>query len=326
MDNMKNWIIKNISNFFGILGIVLTIYFSVFYVPAWIKESQNEKINNSKQELIQSIKELVFSDSTITITEIQSLVIAKEIEKKVRVPYSFYELLTICEDSYMEDKFLPLQKRRELIQELEVLKSKLTVKEDRVEKLTSKENSIANNLITIIVSLLGLILSFAGLFSTYYKNKKSQQQEEEISNELEDANVDSNNRQFAQNVEMNYLEIIKGIAKNKVFEPNNKDTDYDLLISQDDDNIYFEFKILTKSNVGLGAFKRFADFIKNKGGKGVFIYNTNLTTMVKNEIEKTQKEGIKIKVIKVTSETELKEKVEEILHTTGVWQNGGISA
>ncbi len=315
---MKNWIIKNLSNVFGVVGIILTVYFSVFYVPSWIKASQNEKIYNSLDEVVQSIKELVFSDSTIQVSEIQTVIVSKEVEKQVVLPYSIYQILTICQNSFMEDKFLPLQNRRGLMKELETLKANLPVKEDRVDKL-QKSSLPWLTILGYLASIIGVIVSIIGVISTFYNYKRKQQQEEEISNELNDANVDTNNRQYARNLERTFVDVIRGASEFEVSEPKNFDTGYDLLVKHFNGDIFIELKLLTKSNVGLGSFKRFVDFVKNSGQRGIFIYNTELTALVKKEVENLKDEGAKVKLIKVRNEDELKKQIAEALHNGNFW-------
>lgn len=81
MKKFWSWILKNLSNIFGIIGVCLTFYFGVFYVPNWIEESQNEKLINAQQNLIQSVKELIYSDSISTLNEVNILIEAKTLFK-----------------------------------------------------------------------------------------------------------------------------------------------------------------------------------------------------------------------------------------------------
>lgn len=316
---MKDWIIKNLSHFFGVFGIILTIYFSVFYVPSWIKESQNERINNSLQEVIQSIKELVFSDATVQVSEIQTVIISKEVEKQVALPFSMYQVLTICQNSFIEDKFLPLPNRRELIQELEILKANLPMQEDRVEKL-QKSGLPWLVILSYFASFIGVIASIIGVISVFYNYKRKQQQEEEIANELSEANVDPNNRQYARNLEKHYIQIIRDVSEFDVSESKNVDSDYDLLVKHSKGDIFIELKLLTKSNVGIGSFKRFVDFLKNSGQRGIFIYNTELTALVKKEAEKLKSEAGNIKFIKISDESEFKKRIHAALHDDNFWK------
>ena len=103
----------------------------------------------------------------------------------------------------------------------------------------------------------------------------------------------------------------------------NYDQCYDALIIGNDKKVFIEFKLLTKSKVGLSSIRRFSEYIKGKDGIGIFIYNTDLTGMVQKEVEELSRANKSIYVLKITNKQELISKLKEILHTTGVWQNGG---
>ncbi len=79
MKEVCKWVIKNLSNIFGIVGIFLTLYFGVFYVPSWLREVQQGKIQSAKDNLNQSVKELIYSDLTCNYSEIETLIKAKKL-------------------------------------------------------------------------------------------------------------------------------------------------------------------------------------------------------------------------------------------------------
>lgn len=91
------WLVRNLGNVFRILGFFLTIYFGIYYVPSYLRESQNERLKNAQNEIQQSVKELIFSDSTFNIIELTSLVDAKEISIKEKFPLSLSDILTKAE-------------------------------------------------------------------------------------------------------------------------------------------------------------------------------------------------------------------------------------
>lgn len=74
MGTFWNWIIRNISHVFSFLGLCLTLYFGVFYVPGWLEDVQKEKFRGAQENLEQSVKELIFSDSLATFAELNSLI------------------------------------------------------------------------------------------------------------------------------------------------------------------------------------------------------------------------------------------------------------
>lgn len=320
MKTFFNWLLKNLSNAFGLIGILLTIYFGSIYAPTWIKETQNEKINASKRQTIQSIKELVFSDSIVSINEIQTIVVAKELDERVTIPYSFYEILTLCQLSFMEDKFLPLAKRQELIKELELLKNKLPEQGDtKIQKAKSENNGVL--LIEILSVFISLLAALAGIISFYKKDKSDKEKQEEINNEIDLSVVDISFTKFVLQKEKEYLETFLQLKEKFTdIELRIPDIDegYDLYLKRNNKSYYIEFRFLTKSRVGLGYFRQFLNIVKERPGEAWFIYNTDLTPMVvreANNFNDNNKQTV-VRLLKVTNKEELSDKVKELLMIT----------
>src|SRR5690606_16399407 len=102
METFWKWIIKNLSNIFGLIGILLTLYFGVLYVPSWLREAQQEKFISAQRNLQQSVKELIYSDSICTYSEIDVLIKAKELKLNQTYPLSPEEILTETQESFMQ--------------------------------------------------------------------------------------------------------------------------------------------------------------------------------------------------------------------------------
>jgi len=319
MKTFLNWLIKNLSNIFGLIGILLTIYFGSIYAPSWFREYQNEKVNSSQRQTIQSIKELVFSDSTVSINEIQTIVVAKELDERVTIPYNFYEILTLCQLSFMEDKFLPLAKRQDLLKKLEILKNQLPEKGFSViQKSKSESKSI---LWAEIFSIsLSLLAAFAGIISFYKKFKSDKEKQEEINNELENVSTDKEARHYAYEFEEKLSEALRKRSDIELTD-RNYDRGIDFQFTHGDKMFYIQAKFLTRSKIGLNTIHTLTNYLREKQGEAWLIYNTDLTTLVKKEIEKFNQtnEFIKIKAIRISNEKEFEKKLSELLG------NGNIS-
>lgn len=317
MRIITNWITRNLSNIFGLVGIALTIYFGSVYVPTWNKENLNEKLNSAQQQSIQSIKELVYSDSTVTIDEIKSMIFAKELDKKVAIPYSFYEILTLTQNSFMEDKFLPLSKRKELIKEIEQLKTILLPEQAQEEVKRAKTQNGSIDWMTIFSIIISLVAGLAGLVSFYFKVRLDKEKQEEIANEVEHSTTDVSFRDFAIRTEKDFIEAIRDIV-GPVVTISSRDEGYDLQFDKGDKKYFVEFKLLTRSKVGLGSFKQFLNSIKDQTGEAWFVYNTDLTPLVEREAKEfsDNNKQVNLRLMKVSNRKELQDKVKELLHIT----------
>lgn len=310
-----NWFIKNISNIFGVIGIILTIYFGVFYAPSWLEELQNEKLRNAETEIQKSVKELVYSDSIIKIDEIKSLIKAKELSINKKFPLTITDILTKTQESFMEDKFLPLSKRQELLAKIEKVKSKLPKPIFSKNKKDKAENIAWLSPLSILIILLSIVLSSLGVIGSFLKFMSEKEKQEEINNDIQEATSEINIKTFGNNFEEKIREILSNIPNLEIgYEELSFDRGADIEFVYNNKRYYVEIKYLTKSKVGLSSVLRFLQYMENKNGDGWFIYNTSLTLMVKNEIDKSLKlNKNNIKFIKLSNPEELKIQLNDLL-------------
>lgn len=314
IDFIFKWLLRNLSNFYGLVGILLTLYFGFYYVPDWVEETKHEKILAAKLDIQQNIKELVFSDSTVTIIEIGNLYHAKEIELETSFPFDITQILTLTQESFMEDKFLPLSKRRELNNEIEVIKKGFikSSKNNSSKSVIKESNVSVYQIISIAITALAAIF---GVVSFYLNFKNEEDKQAEINNELERSKLEVKDSFSILNVERKYIDVFRNLPKvNDIYVPNY-DEGYDMSFMYENKRHYVEFKFLSQSKVGLGSFKNFLNSIKQKTGEGWLIYNTDLTPLAIKEAKEYNEsnKGIYLRLIKVTNEKELVEKVKDLL-------------
>lgn len=321
---MKNdiwkWILKNFGNIFSVFGVVATLYFGIFYIPDYIEESQNARLNNASKEVVQSIKELVYSDSTATAKEITSLIKSKEIGASVEFQNSNRWFLLKAEESFMEDKFIPLPKRRELLAEIELLAKELPppTKEESKDVQKAKTNWIVT-LLSILATLITLIIGYLSLRANYLTRKSK---DEEIENELKEARAEIGATRYSvdyMSIEEDIISILKSLQYE--FNPisfNKTDKEFDIEFWVNKKRYFIEVKVLRTSRVGLKSIESFLLQLRSKRGIGIFIYNTELTSMSGsrlrdyNKIEKVSEAY----AIKFTNKNEVKKQIESIVKKT----------
>lgn len=313
IKTLKEWF-TNFGTVFSILGFFATIYLGVWYVPTWLQESQNERIKNAENEILQSVKELIYSDSTFTLNELPTLVHAKEITLKQSFPLSLDDILTKTEESFMEDKFLPLTKRKELINKIERIKLQLPK-----ESKTKVENQKAENKGTIWeiwLSIIGAIGSvILGIISTYIKFKSDKDKDAEIQNEIQDISSDKDIREYGYEFERNIEDALKNRPDIHLQDKSFDDRGIDIIFSKGDKQYFLEAKYLSKSKIGLNTFHQLAHYIKDKSGEAWLVYNTDLTPLVAQHINdfNNENKNISIRPIKVTNSKEFVDKLNDIL-------------
>jgi hypothetical protein len=309
LKTLKEWF-TNFGTVFSILGFFATIYLGIFYVPTWLQESQNERKKNAENEILQSVKELVFSDSTFSLNELPSLIRAKEITLKETFPLPLEDILTKTEESFMEDIFLPLTKRKELINKIEQIKKQLP---KEVKTINQKsENKSWLSWFSIITSILSVIL---GVISGFIKFKADKDKDAEIQNELQELSSDTDLAEYGYEYEKNIESAIRKRQDLYIEEERTQDKGIDLVFSKADRKYFIEAKYLRKSKIGLNTFQRLTHYLKDKNGEAWLVYNTDLTPLVEEKIKEfnRQNSAIKINPIRLPNSSEFADKLNILL-------------
>lgn len=319
-NEIKKWILRNFGNIFGVFGVVATLYFGLFYIPDYIKESGNAKLNNASNEVIQSIKELVYSDSIASITEIKALINSKEVGANLEFENSDKWFLLKAEESFMEDKFIPLTERRKLIAEIETLTLALPKTTDKEpEKIQESKSKWFSTSLSILITLLSIIAGYFS-FRANYLTRKSK--DEEIENELKEARTEIGATIMSVGYKKIEKDILNILEKSKYdINPNsfNKtDREFDFEFRKDKRKYFVEVKVLRASKVGLKSIESFLLQLQGNKGIGIFIYNTELTSLSESRIRDFNKinKHSKVYTIRFTNKSEVEEKIKEIVEKT----------
>lgn len=313
---MRSFFSKNLSNFLSFLGLVGTIYFGVFYVPGRIEEAKREKTKNAQSELNQSIKELAFSDSMINLIEIQRLIEAKGLAINDNYPLSAENVITLAQESFMEDRFLPISTRKLLFQKLEKLKA--DIHEPQItEKEVRKGTRNTLTWMSWLSILAALITAVIGVYSIFLKVKEDKERQEELSNELLQTESIEPFTEYAYQFEKRIIEFLRdsGYVKDISESYGEPDNGIDFEGKIGDMKLYVYIKYYKKSKVGLKGIFPLLEAIRNKKGEAWLIYSSDLTSMVKNRIDDFNKshEDIKIKTINAKTSEEFEQRVGELL-------------
>jgi len=309
---LKDWF-TNLVTIFSIIGLFTTLYVGIWYIPGWIQETHNNKVKNAEAEILQSVKELVFNDTTYTLAELPSLVRAKEISLQEVFPLSINDILTKTEESFMEDKYLPLAKRKELIDRLERIKMKLPKESKTVKpKVTGSGATTIGKWLSIIGSIVAVML---GIFSTYIKFKSDKEKEAELQNEIHGLISETEMREFSYEFERNIEETLKQRPDIILEYKDTHDTGIGIVFSKDGKKYFVEAKYLNRGKMGLSIYYNFINKIKNKQGEAWLVYNAELTPMVVKQITDFNKgnKNMTIVPVKASTPNEFAEKLQELL-------------
>lgn len=237
MKEIWNWLVKNFSNLFTIIGIVLTIYFSIFYVPDYIRENENEKIKNINQDLIESIQEIIYNKHKINQHQIEALIQGKEIKHRIEYPYSPNELLIQTQELFMANKFIPLNERVTVVNRIDSLRATLKPIKTETNKAKSEHSFGLDKIefLTVLLSvLMGLLTALLGSFSFLTKLRKERKESIKIKVESEKEDIESR--------------IIRGINFEKSIEEILRKNNLDYQVADGPKDLRFDFLVRLNNN------------------------------------------------------------------------------
>jgi hypothetical protein len=180
-------IVKNLSIFFSILGILMTLYLSIFYFPAYLRKSQDVTIERMNHNLVEGILELLYRNGEIELNTITSLIKGQEIREKTTYPYAMDQLLVQTQEALIRNEFIPMPERQSLVDQLDTVISRYQA----IHLSTPNENHKtaakipwlkadywnSTNVAGVLSGLFGILISLLGIYSLYYKLKVEKKEE-----------------------------------------------------------------------------------------------------------------------------------------------------
>ncbi|WP_339414540.1 hypothetical protein [Pseudomonas sp. EA_35y_Pfl2_R5] len=170
---MKDFLLAlkdNLSNVFSIVGIGLTVYFAVFYVPNYVEELEIKKIEGTHASLVESIQELVYNNHSIDSGDIKTLIRGKELAGNMTYPFTPEELLIQVQESFLENKFIPLDQRKALIEKIDDIREELP--SQPIENPKQDDKPFYGDVLSWVSAAFGIIAAIFGFNSIWSRNLK----------------------------------------------------------------------------------------------------------------------------------------------------------
>jgi len=170
------WLRNNLSNFFSIVGILVTVYLSIFYVPAFIRQANTARTESVNSALVETVQELVYNNDDVRVEDLQTLIKGKELTHDVTYAYTLEELLILTQDKFMGNRFIPLETRTSLMGRIDDIRSMIELSETSVDISESKPDYIVD-IVSLTATAMGLLISLLGVWSYYNSRKKERDAE-----------------------------------------------------------------------------------------------------------------------------------------------------
>jgi hypothetical protein len=311
MKEFWTWLKDNLSHMFSLVGILLTIYFSVFYVPQYSEDIKLKRIEGINSELISTIQELVYNKHQIDSHDIETLIEGKELRDNIEYPYTVNELLVQVQETFLANKFIPLDSRKELVESIDAIRKTLTL---QTLESTAKPKEIVTkfNWLPLVATVLGVLVSSLGSFSLFSSAKK--QRDEDV-----EERVVAQKEAFQHRIKRAFaLEEFVGRKLESIYGADNieregqTDNGVDYLVRKNGKPKFaVEVNFTDTGLIPLRTINQIGTIAKSLGYPVVLVTNASLTKNAKNRFSKlnSELEGSNIYIVSVDEI----EKIEEFL-------------
>ncbi|MGZ5438078.1 MAG: hypothetical protein ACXWID_13855 [Pyrinomonadaceae bacterium] len=266
-----DWLGRNISTLFSLVGILVTVYFAAFYVPSYLKEAQQEKIRTMNASLIGSIQDSLYNEQDIQRSDVEALIHGKELKYNLQYPFSVDELLVQVEESFYDNKFIPYEKRKVIVNKIKLLRGQTSSTPNPTPPDASVIRKLSGLPLTAVLAVLSTLVSALGLYSLYSRAKI----EKEI--EVEQA-VNAEADQIAEAVKtgFDYEHLVEAAIRDLKMEYESvggADAGYDFLIKTPKGNLYIEAKYSSRLRLPSAALQFFGARAARFQGHAVLVTN-----------------------------------------------------
>ncbi|EGR4344212.1 hypothetical protein DDN83_17495 [Vibrio cholerae] len=310
---LKSWAISNFWNLFSFIGVVATLYIGFFYVPDYVEELGLNKQKLAHQELVADVQELLFYKQSITLADVDEIIKGKELVYAIKYKFTSPELLNQIQDNFLQNKFIPLDKRKELMVVIKELRSQY--KEPSVPTATERDYS---SWISLLIYVLTGVISTLALVSIVVKLKSDKETEVDISSSINisgDVIHYANTYQSAYEFESMVGQVIDDLEIDKL-QVSKSDQHFDFLINVSGVECIVEVKAYSKL-LGLGTAKEFVNIVNNANKIGILVAKSGLTKRAIDLINSHNElaESNRIYVVTGSTRNDIKKSMQTVINS-----------
>jgi hypothetical protein len=306
--DLLSWVLKNGWNLFSVVGVIGTFYFAIVYVPDYVKDISDSKTSLARESLAADLQEIIFYDKKIDYSDVNSLIKGREVKLGFKYPYSAKDLLLEVQDRFVSNKFIPLDRRQELVATIDNMM--LSAPADAVPAKSGIDWSM---IMAYVTSALGVIIALLGGKSL--SNKL--QADREISADISGGEVfvgEGSNSPLLEALKYEALiaEILKelGVSFTQNAYP---DSGRDFIIPDETPPLQIEVKAY-RQLLGLGSAREICSALTRSGWNGILIVSSGLTKNAALYIEQfNMARNEKIHVVTGRDKDQIKEQLIKIL-------------
>ncbi|EGG94208.1 hypothetical protein IMCC1989_211 [gamma proteobacterium IMCC1989] len=307
LKDIVNWSIANFWNLFSFIGVIATIYVGFFYVPDYVEDMTIGKQNTVHRELVSDIQELVFYDQPITLQDVESVISGKELSYSIVYKFTSMELLNQIQNEFLKNKFIPLEKRNELIQRIKELRKQYQTPETPTPKPYN-----VYELISIAVSVLSVIFALLATISIFVKNRDDKELEVDFASSENSTNHVMNSHSQYAHTAYEYEKMVGTVLDElsilKKDSELSSSRNVDFIAEINGKELVVEVKAYRRM-IGLGNAREFAYLTESLKRGGVLVAKSGATKRAQHFIDEHNELSDNHKIFIVSGDT--KQEVKE---------------
>jgi hypothetical protein len=293
LKSVVNWILKNAWNLFGAIGVAGTFYFSLMYVPDYVKDIATSKVTVIHESLMDDIQELIFYEKDISISDIKTFIRGKELKQGIEYPFTSEELLVQIQERFMGNKFIPLEKRELILKSISTIRSQYTL-----PKMETDKDINWIPIFSWLISGLGVLVGLLGATSIINKLRTDQETEADIISG--DVVINHNSSMSATAFE--YEKMVGDVLSELGVLKSSSSNEYDFLAGNKGIEVIVEVKKYRKL-IGLGTARQFLHQVIESGKGGILVTSSGVTQRTKELIAEHNKITETQQIFLVTADT-----------------------
>lgn len=310
MKSFFGWILKNGWNLFSCVGVFGTFYFSLTYVPDYVKEINLSKITIANESLMDEVQEFIFYDKKISIEDIDSFIRGKELEQKLSYPYTSDEILLQVQDRFMSNQFIPLRKRESIKESIKIIRSTY-VPPKKLEENNFNKITVAS----LLASIIGVLASIFGVYSIIIKIRFDKELEVDlVSSDIKSEKNNSNASSLAMEFEKVVSEVLSdlGVLVNNQIGWRNLGYDFEVVIKEESYIVEVKFY---KKLLGLATARDFIYKVNQSGKGGILIVSSGVTERARQFINEHNNlsDNQKIYIVIADTKSKIQSELQKIL-------------
>lgn len=313
LKDIVNWAIANFWNLFSFIGVIATIYVGFFYVPDYVEDMVIGKQSAVHRELVSDIQELVFYEQPLTLKDVESIISGKELSYSIGYEFTSTELLNQIQNEFLKNKFIPLEKRNELIQKIKELRGQYNAPKTPISKPRD-----SYELISIAVSVLSVIFALLATVSIIAKNRDDKELEVDISSSENSTNYvvnsDMQHVHAAYEYENMVGKVLDELSILKTDSELSSNRKVDFIAEVDGNELIVEVKSYRKM-LGLGTAREFTYLINNLKRGGILVAKSGVTKRAQQLIDEHNDllDNQEIFIVSGDTKQEIKDALQKIV-------------